>query len=37
MCIHEVPLHDVKAGVWCATSATMITGTFFVRPYSHRC
>jgi hypothetical protein len=24
--IHEVPLHDVAVGVWCAISATTITG-----------
>jgi hypothetical protein len=29
MIINEVALHDVKLGVWCATSATYITGTIF--------
>jgi len=29
MLIHEVPLHDVKVGVWCAVSATKIIKSFF--------
>lgn len=29
MLIHDVPLHDVKDGVWCAMGATTITGLLF--------
>jgi hypothetical protein len=35
MLINEVPLHDIVTGVWCAMSATKITGSFFVRPQIH--
>jgi len=31
MLIHEVPLHDIKVGVWCAMSATRIIVAIF--PY----
>jgi len=27
--LNKVPLHDVKVGVWCATSATKIIGPIF--------
>ena len=30
MFIHEVPLRDVKLGVWCAMSATRIIGPIFI-------
>jgi hypothetical protein len=29
--IHEVPLHDVKIGVWCAISAHRITGPEYLQ------
>jgi hypothetical protein len=29
MLIHEVPLRDVKVGVWCAMSATSVIGLIF--------
>jgi hypothetical protein len=36
MFIHEVPLRDVKFGVWCAMSATRIIGPVFIpRPQIH--
>jgi hypothetical protein len=36
MLIHDVPLHDMKVGVWCAVGATRIIGcTFFVRACVH--
>ncbi|PSN50339.1 hypothetical protein C0J52_07600 [Blattella germanica] len=28
--IHEIPLHDVKIGVWCASSQCHIIGPIFV-------
>jgi hypothetical protein len=34
--VDEVPIDDVKVGVWCAMSASRITGAhFFLRPYIH--
>jgi hypothetical protein len=27
--IHEVPLHDIKLGVWCAMNAKRIIGPIF--------
>jgi hypothetical protein len=34
--LHEVLLHDVKIGVWCAMSVNRITGaTFFSWPWIH--
>jgi len=29
MLVHEVPIDDVKVGVWCAMSASRITGPIF--------
>jgi hypothetical protein len=36
MLIHDMPLHDVKIGVWCAMSATTITGPLFHTINIHR-
>ena len=33
MLVHEVPIDDVKVGVWCAMSASRITGPIF--PWGH--
>jgi len=30
MLTHELPLHDVMVGVWCAVIATVITGSIFL-------
>ena len=32
--IHEIPLHVVRVGVWCAVSATRILGKIFIS-YTH--
>jgi hypothetical protein len=29
--VHEVPLHDLNVGVWCAVSVHKIVGPVFVR------
>ena len=35
MLIHEVPLHDVMVGVWCAMSAAKLIGLILLRSYTH--
>jgi hypothetical protein len=35
MLIDEVPLHNVKIGVWCAVSATRNVGPFHVHIYTY--
>jgi hypothetical protein len=37
LAVHEVPLHDLKVGVWCVVSAQRIQGAMFLDETSSYC